>query len=193
MAVLLLFTTSGFAQEEDLPEADSQDVVNRNELSVNVLNLIIFGALDAGYERILSDYSSLGVDVFAKVFDKNEGEDVDLSRVYAKDFSLTAGLKFFLKEERRAWGFYAEGFGMFSTGVNEKEVEQPDPVFPGQTQTQEVPLNFTDLALGVGIGGKYMAPNGFLLDLSFGLGRNLFHPDSPDIVVLPSVNMGYRF
>ena len=175
-------------QEEIIFRRDS----TQSEVHLNVLNLLVFGALDVGYERLINDHASAGVEIFSKVFNKNEGEDVDLSKVYAKDFSITGRFKYFLQEERTAWGYYAEAFGMFSNGTNEKEVEIRDGT-TGELKTIEADLEYTDIGLGVGVGGKWVAKQGFLIDVSFGIGRNLFDKNSPDVVLLPSVNIGYRF
>ena len=179
------------------PEQLQQEVIFRrdttkSEVHLNVLNLLVFGALDVGYERLITDHASAGVEIFSKVFNKNEGEDIDLSNVYAKDFSITGKFKYFLQEENSAWGYYAEAFGMFSNGNNEKEVEIRDAT-TGELKTIKADLEYTDIALGVGAGGKFVAKQGFLIDVSFGIGRNLFDKNSPDIVLLPSVNLGYRF
>ncbi len=191
LILLLLITCSrSFAQqaEEELYQRD----IAKNELNLNVLNVLVFGALDLGYERVLENNTSLGLQLFSKVFNKNEGEDVDLSKVYAKDFSLTSKFKYFFDNEATASGFYALAFGMVSDGTNEKSIEVTDPE-TGKTSNVDRDLDYTDFALGFGVGGKFVARQGFLLDVSFGLGRNLFHKDSPDIVILPAINVGYRF
>ena len=163
-----------------------------SEVHLNVLNLLVFGALDVGYERLINDHASAGVEIFSKVFNKNEGEDVDLSKVYAKDFSITGKFKYFLQDENTAWGYYAEVFGMFSNGDNEVEMDFKNSE-TGEVETKEVDIEYTDIAMGIGVGGKFVAKEGFLIDVSFGIGRNLFDKNSPDIVLLPSVNFGYRF
>lgn len=201
----LLAQERGFDEDEDQEEVEQiiidptlqqQSVFKRDtaksEVHLNVLNLLVFGALDVGYERLINDHASAGVEIFSKVFNKNEGEDVDLSNVYAKDFSITGKFKYFLNEENTAWGYYAEAFGMFSNGNNEKEVEITDAT-TGEPKTIKADLEYTDIALGIGIGGKFVSKQGFLIDVSFGIGRNLFDKNSPDIVLLPTVNMGYRF
>ena len=193
VAFFLCLTFNMSAQVESTPlEEINNRNVGENELLLNVLNILIFGALEGGYEHILDDNTSLGVHVFAKVFNKNEGENIDLSKIYAKDFSVTTKFKYFLNDNRRASGFYAEAFGMISDGVNEKQVEKVDPI-TGETRKIEEEREYTDFALGFGIGGKFVSKQGFLMDVSFGLGRNLLHKDSPDIVILPSASVGYRF
>lgn len=185
--------------EEEVEQVDPvQEMVlfkrdtTKHEIHLNILNVLVFGALDVAYERVLTDHSSLGVELFSKVFNKNEGEDGDLSKVYAKDFSITSKFKYFLDDQTVSRGYYANVFGMFSNGTNETDMELPDPV-TGELTTREVDMEYTDLAVGVGIGGKFVAKQGFLIDVSFGIGRNLFDKYSPDIVILPSVYLGYRF
>ena len=166
--------------------------VAKNEIGLNVLNVLVFGALDISYERILSDQTSLGLDFFSKVFNKNEGEENDISRIYDKEFSLTTEFKFYINDDKTASGFYAETFGMLSSGENNKDVIELDPV-TGEETTVEQEVEYTDFALGFGVGMKYVAKQGFLLDAGFGIGRNLFNKNSPDVVLLPTLNVGYRF
>lgn len=208
---LLLSSFSTMAQErgieeESAPEEPEQIILEsdfqeervfrrdttKSEVHLNILNLLVFGALDVGYERLINDHASAGVEIFSKVFNKNEGEDVDLSKVYAKDFSITGRFKYFLQEENTSWGYYAELFGMFSNGDNEVEMDFENSE-TGEMETKEVDIEYTDIAMGIGVGGKFVAKQGFLIDVSFGIGRNLFDKNSPDIVLLPSVNLGYRF
>ncbi len=164
----------------------------RNEISVNILNTLVFGALDVSYERILNNHSSISAEVFSKVFNKNEGEEGDLSELYTKNFSLTTKFKYFLNEENMAWGYYAEAFGMISSGKNEKMVTITDRE-TGQPKEIEAELDYIDAALGIGIGRKFISKKGFFLDVSVGIGRNLFQRDAPVIVVLPGFNIGYRY
>ncbi|WP_037324406.1 hypothetical protein [Salinimicrobium terrae] len=164
----------------------------KSEVHLNVLNLLVFGALDVGYERLINDHTSAGVEIFSKVFNKNKGEDTDLSKIYAKDFSITGKLKYFPQENKTAWGYYAQVFGMFSNGSNEVNMEFPNSE-TGVPEEKEVDMEYTDLAFGIGVGSKWVSKQGFLADVSFGIGRNLFDKYSPDIVILPSVLIGYRF
>lgn len=185
--------------EEEVTQAEPVQEINlfkrdttNHEIHLNILNVLVFGALDVAYERILTDHSSAGVELFTKVFNKNVGEKGDLSKIYAKDYSITAKFKYFLDDETVARGYYANVFGMFSNGTNETDMDFPDSE-TGEMVTKEVDMEYTDLAFGVGVGGKFVAKQGFLIDVSFGIGRNLFDKYSPDIVILPSVYLGYRF
>ena len=191
LLAFLLVSTMAFSQEPEQTEPLTHRDISKNELSLNVFNVLIFGAIDASYERILNDHSSLSLEIFSKALDKNEGEEIDLAEAYSKEFSVTTKFKYFFRENKAAHGFYAEAFGMFSDGWTDKEVEVTTE--DGSIFLQEVDVEYTDFALGFGVGGKFVSKNGFLIDLSFGIGRNLFNRDSPDLVVLPNINVGYRF
>lgn len=164
----------------------------QHELHLNILNVLVFGALDVAYERIISDHSSAGVELFTKVFNKNAGEKGDLSKIYAKDYSITGKFKYFFDDETVARGYYANVFGMFSNGTHETDMQLRNAE-TGEMETREVDMEYTDLAFGVGVGAKFVAKQGFLVDVSFGIGRNLFDKYSPSVVILPSIYLGYRF
>lgn len=199
VSVFFLFPVLLSAQEEAMA-VDTLAVelvkthrdTTRNEISANILNTLVFGALDVSYERILNNHSSISAAVFSKVFNKNEGEDGDLSELYTKNFSLTTKFKYFLNEEHMAWGYYAEAFGMISSGANEKMVTLTDRE-TGEPKEIEAELEYIDAAFGIGVGRKFISKKGFFLDVSVGIGRNLFQKDAPVIVVLPGFNIGYRY
>ena len=185
--------------EAEMPQSENVQEIRlfkrdttQHEIHLNILNVLVFGALDVAYERVLTDHSSAGVELFTKVFNKNVGEKGDLSKIYAKDYSITAKFKYFFDDETVARGYYANVFGMFSNGTNKTDWDFKDPE-TGEPVTKEVDMEYTDLAFGVGIGGKFVAKQGFLIDASFGIGRNFFDKYSPDIVILPSIYLGYRF
>lgn len=188
---LSLVAYTGTAQENSYnQQLDHRDLA-KNELSLNAFNILIFGVLEGTYERVISDQSTISVDVFADVFNKKEGEDIDFSEVYTRDFAITTGFKFFFNEDKIARGFYAEGFGMLSGGETFESHETTGP--GGEPDFTEVEVDYTDFALGLGLGGKFVARQGFLIDVSFGMGRNLFNNDSPVLVIQTAVNVGYRF
>jgi hypothetical protein len=158
--------------------------IAKNELSIGAFNLVAFGALDIAYERIMTQNSSWAIEAFVLALN-NE----DIGDPYEKDFSLTGKYKYFFGE-RTAWGFYVNGLAMISSG----EFRTTDETFVNGNyfyDTEE--KKYTDFALGFGLGGKFVSKQGFFLDLSTGIGRNLFSEDSPTIVGQFNVNLGFRF
>ena len=186
LVVINLTTFSAFAQQP-LPEEEQEIIFKRdiakNELSIGAFNLVAFGALDIAYERITSPNTSFAIEGFILALNR---DTEDVSEVYYRDASLTGKYKYFFGD-RNAWGFYVNGFSMISTGEYSRDIYQPDGFWESEK------TEYTDLALGFGLGGKFVAKQGFFLDLSTGIGRNLLNSDSPTIVGQFNVNLGMRF
>jgi hypothetical protein len=186
--LFLLLCLNSFSQE---PVTENQTIYKRdtakNELSIGALNLVVFGALDLAYERILTPNSSWAVEAFILALDRN---NEDLGDAYSKDYSLTGKFKYFFGE-RSAWGFYVNGLAMISSGEDNNDYYEYDQ--SGTSFYVNDSKSYTDFALGFGLGGKFVAKQGFVFDLSAGIGRNLFSSNSPTIVGQFNANLGYRF
>lgn len=187
--VLLVFvfvTSISLAQDSQnnaTTNPEKRDIT-QNELSIGALNLVAFGALDITYERIIDKNSSWAVEGFIKALDR---DNEDVGDAFYKDFSLTGKYKYFFGENY-ARGFYVHGFGMISRGEYDSNyVTEPNGF--GYYEYED----YTDFAIGFGIGGKFVSTGGFFLDLGAGIGRNLFSENSPTIVGQFNVNLGFRF
>lgn len=181
-----------FSQEKSATiETDSSEEVfkrdiAKNELSIGTLNLVAFGALDVAYERIITPNSSWAIEGFILALDR---DNEDLGDAFNKDVSLTGKYKHFFGD-RTAWGFYVNGLAMISSGKYKVTTETfVNNNFFYNTEEKD----YTDFALGFGLGGKFVSKQGFFLDLSAGIGRNLFNDDSPVVVGQFNVNLGFRF
>jgi len=187
--LFLLFCLNSFSQEP--PLTDSEIIPRRdtakNELTIGALNLVVFGALDLSYERILNPSSSWSIEAFILALNR---DNEDLGGAYSKDYSLTGKFKYFFGE-RNAWGFYVNGLAMINSGKDNNDYYTYDEFDTGTYISDTT--KYTDLALGFGLGGKFVAKQGFVFDLSAGIGRNLFSSVSPTIVGQLSANLGYRF
>jgi len=186
--LFLLLGLSSFSQE---PVTENETIYRRdtakNELSIGALNLVVFGALDLAYERILTPNSSWALEAFILALDRN---NEDLGGAYSKDYSLTGKFKYFFGE-RSTSGFYVNGLAMISSGEDNNDYYEYDQY--GTSYYISDSKSYTDFALGFGLGGKFVAKQGFVFDLSAGIGRNLFSSDSPTIVGQLNANLGYRF
>ncbi len=181
--ILLLFLLSGslaFAQDNTPDKRD----ITQNEISIGALNLVAFGVLDITYERIIDKNSSWALEGFLQALNR---DNEDISEAYEKDFSFTGKYKYFFSDSY-ARGFYVNGFSMISHGEYETDSYYDETV--GNVYEYD---SYTDFALGFGVGGKFVAKGGFLLDLSAGIGRNLFNSNAPTIVGQFNVNVGFRF
>jgi hypothetical protein len=176
--LLLLFSAcfSSYSQEKE------PVFFKRNELKINTV-MLIAGAFEATYERLLDDESGAGMAVFVS-FDN----DIDVN------FSATPFYRFYFGKKPAA-GFFVEGFGMLNNYVNQGYSTYD---FNTGTYINEVPdKTVTDFALGFGIGSKWITKKGFLFEINAGIGRNLFHNsnnnDDYEIVGRGGFSIGYRF
>lgn len=169
---LIAALSVGQAQDVDL----SQD---RNELKVNVSNLIALAFADVAYERLLNEESSIGIAILSNI---NQSSDNDFLDAY-REFSITPYYRQYFSRGY-AKGFFVEGFGMFNTG--------DDRDFFGDDIISDT--TYADFALGVSVGGKFVTRRGFMVEVYGGLGRNLLNADfSPIVVGRGGVSLGYRF
>jgi hypothetical protein len=186
LAGLMLFSISlSYSQETEATENLSTDPrdTNSNELSLNAFNVVAFGALEIVYERVISENSTWALEAFVNLNNEDSIDDA-----YEKDLSLTGKYKHFFSSSH-ARGFYVHGFGMLSGGEQETDYFYDSIRDEGYYEYE----SYTDFAIGFGIGGKFISQGGFLLDLSTGIGRNLFSDRSPEIVGQFMVNLGIRF
>ncbi|WP_175416276.1 DUF3575 domain-containing protein [Aggregatimonas sangjinii] len=169
-----LIASLGVGQAQDVDP--SQD---RNELKVNVSNLIALAFADVAYERLLNEESSVGIAILSNI---NQSSDNDFLDAY-REFSITPYYRQYFSRGY-AKGFFVEGFGMYNTG--------DDRDFFGDDIISDT--TYADFALGVSVGGKFVTRRGFMVEVYGGLGRNLLNADfSPSVVGRGGVSLGYRF
>lgn len=187
LLIILFFSSLVINAQNSFQEEQDPRETQFNEFSIGALNLVAFGALDVSYERIINSYSSWALEGFVVALER-DGEG---SEAYDKDFSLTGKYKYFFRE-KHARGFYVNGLAMFSTGEYRNNYEyyytdRGDLVYTTPAD------RYSDVALGFGLGVKLVSRRGFLMDLNTGIGRNLFHSDSPLVVGQFNFNLGFRF
>lgn len=179
--LLSLFLVLGFVNLA-LGQDDVTDAVDKHELKLNATNLIIFSYIDGAYEHLINEESSFGVSL---LYSFSDDEILDEYRT----FSITPYYRQYFSK-KYAKGFFVEGFGMLNSGdsYNELIFDQNGTVISNNDE------NYTDFALGISVGGKFVTPRGFVVDLYLGIGRNLLNTDfSPELVGRGGVTLGYRF
>jgi hypothetical protein len=149
---------------------------SRNELKANAL-LLVLGSFDVSYERILNEESAVGVSINVP-FDKNNWDI---------NYAVTGYYRYYFGGKPAA-GFFGEAFGMLNN--------VDDYVYNVGLGLYE-PKTLTDFALGIGLGGKWVTKKGLLLEISGGVGRNLFNNqyDNRDYELIGrlGISVGYRF
>lgn len=175
-SLIMLFSMSLFAQEDDVQD----DYIPSNEIKINALYTVI-GAFDMTYERLLNEESGVGLNIFLP-YDEDIKDDINY--YISPYYRLYFGKKY-------ASGFFIEGFGLLSS-VN-------DSVFEFSNDTNSTLFlreeKSTDFALGIGAGGKWIANNGFVGEIGFGIGRNITNTtdNGDDFVAKIAISVGYRF
>ena len=141
--------------------------------------LLLGGALDISYEKYISDDSGYGISAFI-AYDK------DLDR----KFSLTPYYRIYFGQKKAA-GFFIEGFGMINN------YRTTAYTFESMNFIALRQATVTDLALGFGLGGKWVTKKGILFEINTGVGRNLLYKEDNvnrmEFVGRGGIGIGYRF
>lgn len=164
--LLLLTSTITFAQQE---------------VKLDILDALALKTIEASYEHYLNEDSSVGVSLLFN-FEKRNSDFR-----YNEDQMITPYFRHYFTSQR-TWNTYGEVFFGYNKGKKKTET-----TLIGSNQKETNYKDYSDGALGIAAGAKYISKSGFLVDIYGGLGRNLFNKTSPTIVPRVGVNVGYRF
>ena len=147
---------------------------NNKEIKLDIFDVLALKSLDISYEYIMNDESSIGISVLSN-FEKKSA-----SFRYTQKLVVTPYYRQHLFQRDNV-NFFGELFGAINTGdLEPDELGDPD--------------SYTDFALGLGFGGKYLSENGFVVDFHAGIGRNLFNTNlSQEVVPRIGISVGKRF
>ena len=147
----------------------------QQEIKLDIGDAIVIRGLEFSYERYLTDDSSFGVSALFNL--EKEGvtfrynENMVITPYYRHYFTTNEQLNFF-------------GEGFFGINSGKKEAIKDSGNYD---------VKFTDGALGVAVGAKYIASGGLVIDFYGGVGRNLFGSNSPILLPRIGLNIGWRF
>lgn len=200
--VLLMVSTTIFAQEIEKSTAVNENSKNsktivldrKNELKLDVIYLIFHPALNLSYERLLTTESGLGATL---VFSSE-----DESRISNTTFSFTPYFRYYFGKKPSS-GFFFEGFTALNTFRYQRTNIYTTFGNNGSFNLtyENIDEKITDLALGIGLGGKWITNNGIVFELNTGVGRNLLNKYANNngfdaaykIFVRGGISIGYRF
>lgn len=159
---------------QDLKTDNDNSFAKSHELKINGIYLVV-GAFEVTYEYLLNEESAVGMSVFIP-YDKEIKDEIQ--------YYVSPYYRFYFGEKYAA-GFFLEGFGMLNSAERDFDffVEENDREYT------------TDFALGIGLGGKWITKSGFIGEINFGVGRNLFKSEetSIDFTSKFGISLGYRF
>lgn len=180
--LLVLLATVVFAQEGAKNAVDSTKAVDKNngknEIRLNLLNGIL-GMPEISYERLFENNTGAGLSVFVGIDDNN----VDYKLGFIPYYRIYFG------NNKKSSGFFIEANAAV---MQLKDYTYNYNVWTGTGwQTNETNWNF---GLGAAAGGKFLTKNGFIGELSFGVGR-FFKKYNEGVEVYPRVgiSIGKRF
>ncbi|MDF1516959.1 MAG: DUF3575 domain-containing protein [Lutibacter sp.] len=176
-ALLFIVGISLFAQENE---------TKQNELKINMSNLIGFKWFDVSYERLLNEEASIGVGTLFSLDKESEGLDE------YRTFSITPYYRQFFSS-KYAQGFFVEAFTMLHSAkqYTYNYIYADFPPYESYEYTRED--KFTDFAVGISVGGKWVTKRGFVAEVYAGIGRDLLNQSDIEVVGRGGVSIGYRF
>lgn len=186
-------TTTSTTVSTTLVEAikSENSFFKRNELKIDPTYIIFAGALNLTYERLINKESGFGVNLIV-----SSGEEINTT------FSLTPFYRFYFGK-KPATGFFFEGFTSINSFKYDSylNINNNNGYYNGYSIVDR--KSATDLAFGIGIGGKWMSNNGIIFELNAGIGRNLLNDysasnqdglsSSEKIFGRGGISIGYRF
>lgn len=165
--IFIIFCTLNlgvFAQEETtkveiVNQFEGVEVLEKNELRLNALDLIVHPALSLSYERLVNDANGYGVSLFANFGDND---------ATYQNFALTPYYRFYFlnRKDFGASGLFVEAFSSFSS-VNFYD-----------SYTSDNDKDEFQFSMGVGLGKKWVNRNGFTFELLAGVGRYFISRDT---------------
>lgn len=147
----------------------------QNEVKVDIGDALVIKTLELGYENYVIEQTSVGISALFNF----EKESADFK--YNENTMITPFVRHYFSVDK-SWNPFGELFLAYNSGKNIEETL-------GVTTEQR----YSDGALGVAAGYKYISPGGFTVDFHAGVGRNLFNNDSPSVVPRVGVNIGWQF
>jgi hypothetical protein len=143
----------------------------QQEIKLDIFDALVLKTIEVSYEKYIDETSSFGVSGLIN-FEKNSADFK-----YNEKRVITPYFRHYFTSDNN-WNFFGEGFFAFNFG--EKEI--------GPSTYED----YTDGALGIAVGIKYVSEGGFTVDIYGGAGRNLFSTNSPIVVPRVGVNIGWR-
>jgi hypothetical protein len=148
----------------------------QQEIKLDIFDALALKTIQISYERYLDEQSSVGISGMLN-FEKNSADFR-----YNEKRAITPFFRHYFTTDSQ-WNFFGEAFFSFNFGEEEIGVSGGPSIYE----------DYTDGALGIAVGTKYISEKGFTIDIYGGVGRNLFSDNSPIIVPRVGVNLGWRF
>ena len=149
---------------------------SQREIKLDIADALVIRSLEFSYENYLTEDSSFGISALFNL----AKQDIDFR--YNENIMITPYYRHYFTTNEQ-WNFFGEGFIGINSGKKESDSDNNPGIYD---------VKYTDGALGIAVGTKYVASGGLVIDLYGGLGRNLFGSNSPILVPRIGLNIGWR-
>ncbi|MDP5001880.1 MAG: hypothetical protein NWQ14_07250 [Flavobacterium sp.] len=184
----LLLSAVSFSQT-NLDTIASPILAKKNEVKLDVLNLISNGRLGITYERFLNNDFSVGITgMFLNKSSKKDNFLTDNTRTLI-DYQIIPYVRYALSKSAVNL-YYLEAFTSINGGQYKELVTLNNGVADYVVTSVK---DYNDLAIGASAGYKFYIKESFVVDITIGMGKNLFHAESPKDISRLGINLGYRF
>tara|TARA_B100000795_G_scaffold28799_1_gene19036 strand:+ start:6409 stop:6906 length:498 start_codon:yes stop_codon:yes gene_type:complete len=150
-------------------------IFSQQEIKLNMGNALVLKTIDISYEYYLKEDTSIGLSGLFN-FEKKTSDFR-----YNEESMITPYLRHYFTSDQN-WNLFGEGFFGVNTGYKKTEIG-------GIIDYKR----YSDSALGIAVGSKYLSESGFVVDVYGGVGRNLFSANSPVLALRLGINVGWRF
>jgi hypothetical protein len=148
---------------------------SQQEFKLDIADALVMRGLEFSYESYLSTENAFGISILFNL----AKQETDFR--FNENTMITPYFRHYFTADGQ-WNFFGEGF----IGINfgKKESVKGSDVFN---------IKYTDAALGIAVGTKYVSASGLIIDFYIGAGRNLVGTESPFLVPRAGANVGWRF
>ncbi len=192
--ILVLFLALGILASAQNDDATESVIEKKNEITSNLLDLVVAGSFNVSYERLFPSNQSLHVAVTAfDTYGYYDAGYLDESNAV----SLRAAYNIYFSSKKQHYGFYF--YPALKVRTGEVTVEEEFYGFDNQFYDEGYSYDIGGFLAGFGLGHKWLFADKFSLSVTGELFRSL-GSEPEDIygdlgVVEPrfGVNFGYRF
>lgn len=148
---------------------------SQQEVKIDIADALVVRSLEFSYENYMNAESSLGISVLLNL----EDQTVDFR--YNENMMITPYFRNYFTLDAQ-WNLFGEAFISVNSGKINVTADSNSSL-----------QKYTDTALGIAVGSKYIAESGLVIDIYAGAGRNLLGSIGPVVVPRAGLNIGWRF
>jgi hypothetical protein len=193
--LIFIFSLTSYSQDKiqqvEVVKTDTQieefsKQIGQQEFRIDFFDLLVMESLHVGYEKMNDTSTAYGLTMLINLGDSDLNDSFALTPYFR--------LYFLQSEDYGGYGFFAEVFSKLAFGETEAYNDNfaNNSIFPAYENE-----NFFDIALGVGLGRKWINRKGYSFEVLLGLGRNLLldddHRDRSEGVGRFNLAIGKRF